>query len=36
MTTFNPRDFWDPWGWFESPERDRRKEGIDRPELGSG
>jgi hypothetical protein len=21
MTTFNPRDFWDPSGWFESPDR---------------
>lgn len=24
MTTFNPRDFWDPSGWFESPESERR------------
>jgi len=30
MTTFNPRDFWDPWGWFESPERDRRSRRANR------
>ena len=23
MTTFNPRDWWDPFGWFESPKRSR-------------
>ena len=23
MTTFNPRGWWDPSGWFESPKRNR-------------
>jgi hypothetical protein len=23
MTTFNPRDWWDPFGWFEGPKQNR-------------
>jgi hypothetical protein len=25
MNTFDPRDWWRPSGWLESPERDRRR-----------
>jgi hypothetical protein len=29
MTTFNPRDLWNPPGWFESPDRGRNPRTVD-------